>query len=466
MMSVGTPGLRQFSGYVNDEWLPQLQGPRGRQVYREMMDTDPVIGGFMFATEMLIRRVPWRVEASGDMAEALEDQVFIEQALHDMDTSFEDTLSEIMSFLGFGWEVSEVNLKRRMGPLTDDPLAHSRFDDGKIGWRNWSGRAQETLLHWNFDDEGNATDMVQLAPPDYRIRTIPLSKCLHFRTTVRKSNPEGRSILRNSYDSYYRKKYIQNSEGIGVERDLAGLPIAKVPPELLATNPTAANAAMRDNILRIVTSIRRDEQEGLLWPWELDAKGNPKYVLELLTTGGARQFDTDKIVARYDQRIAMPMLADFLLLGHEAVGSKALSGDKTEMFATAISAWLDMIAETINRVIPKLLALNGRDITQPPVLVHGDINATDLDLLSNYVLRLSQAGMPLFPDAELEDYLRRQADLPELSLDAISKEMNEGAGGRARASAHARVKGQHGGITVHTNLDGATIGDVLRLPPQ
>ena len=48
------------------------------------------------------------------------------------------------------------------------------------------------------------------------------------------------------------------------------------------------------------------------------------YDLKLLSTGGRRQFDTNAIIARYDARIAMSCLADFILLGHDKVGTLAL----------------------------------------------------------------------------------------------------------------------------------------------
>jgi hypothetical protein len=41
------------------------------------------------------------------------------------------------------------------------------------------------------------------------------------------------------------------------------------------------------------------------------------------------------------------------------------------------------------------------------------VETVDLNELGEYIAKLSQAGAPLFPDEELENYLRRQAALPE-----------------------------------------------------
>lgn len=64
------------------------------------------------------------------------------------------------------------------------------------------------------------------------------------------------------------------------------------------------NADIVAGLETIVRNIRRDETEGVVLP--------AGYKLELLSSGGTRQFDTNAIVNRYDTRIAMTVLADFI----------------------------------------------------------------------------------------------------------------------------------------------------------
>src|SRR5437879_8573294 len=54
---VGQSGLRAFSGWVREEFLPQLIGRQGAQKYREMRDNSAVIGGILFAIESTMRKV-------------------------------------------------------------------------------------------------------------------------------------------------------------------------------------------------------------------------------------------------------------------------------------------------------------------------------------------------------------------------------------------------------------------------
>jgi hypothetical protein len=237
---------------------------------------------------------------------------------------------------------------------------------------------------------------------------------LLFRTTSKLNNPQGRSVLRNAFVPWYYKRRIQEVEAIGVERDLAGLPVALVPPQLLSNGATADERAALDAIKQIVRNIKRDEQEGVVFPMAYDPDTKqPAYELKLLSSGGGRQFDTDAIIARYDQRMAMTVLADFLLLGHEKVGTQALSVSKIELFTRSLNAYLSEISEVFNQhAIPRLLRLNGISEELSPVLTFTTPKTIDLGQLGSFIGALAQAGAPLFPDQDLENYLRGVAGLP------------------------------------------------------
>ena len=239
--------------------------------------------------------------------------------------------------------------------------------------------------------------------PDFNIIRIPAEKFLLFRTESRKDSPEGRSILRNAYRSYYHKKRIQEIEGIGIERDLAGFPLL-VAPEGMNIWEQSEDMAQ---CLEFVQNIRRDAMEGFVIPsgWQL----------QLLSTGGRRQFDTNAIIQRYDQAIARTVLGDFILLGSQDVGSWALSSDKTRLFAMAIGTFLDIITETFNRkAIPQLIDINGKVFAgaEYPKLVYGDIETQNLTELANFLKEMAGIGL-ITPDDELEGYLRTQASLPK-----------------------------------------------------
>ena len=408
MDEVGRIGQNRYGGTFYEEFLRELRGKKGVETYREMSENDDTIGAIIFAIEMLIRQVTWNIEPAGDTPKDREAAEFVEQCRNDMQETWTDTISEVLSFLTFGWSYHEIVYKRRMGK-TSNPKTKSKYNDGLIGWRKLPIRAQETLYQWEYDNEDNLTGMTQLPPPDYGLITIPLEKAMLFRTKSRKGNPEGRSILRNAYRSWYFKRRIQEIEGIGIERDLAGLPVITGPEGMdLWSTEDPDTVRIRTGLEAMVKKIRRDESEGVVLPYG--------FVFELLSTGGSRQFDTNAIIDRYDTRIAMTVLADFIFLGHQQVGSFALSSDKTELFAMAIGAYLDIICETFNsQGIPTLIDINGSHfdgITDYPTLEHGDIEHEDIQKLAAYIKDMTGIGV-LIPDDGLEDFVRQTANLPD-----------------------------------------------------
>lgn len=404
---IGRIGQRRFGGIVYEEFLPELRGSKGIEIYREMSENDDVVGAILYAIEMLVRQTKWNVEPGGSTAKDKEAAEFVESCMDDMQNTWVDTISEILSFLTYGWSYHEIVYKRRMGN-TADTRTRSKYSDGLIGWAKLPIRAQETLYQWEYDENDNLTGMTQMPPPDYGLLTIPLSKALLFRTKSRKDNPEGRSILRNAYRSWHFKRRIQEIEGIGIERDLAGLPVMYAPEGMDIWNDDDDTKKLLVRLEEMVRGVRRDEMEGLVLPHGFEMK--------LLSSGGTRQFDTNAIIDRYDTRIAMTVLADFIFLGHQQNGSWALSSDKTELFAMACGAYLDIIAETFNsQGIPSLIDINGdhfKGITGYPTLTHGDIEDADIQKVSTYIKDMVGIGV-LIPDDGLEDYIRQIGNLPE-----------------------------------------------------
>lgn len=416
---IGVTGLKRFGDIsrIYEEWLPELQGNFAQLVYREMYEQDPVVGATWFAIEMLCRKVSWTNSPADGSNLAATIAEFFDQQMNDMSMSFGDTLSEILTMGPYGWSLMEKCFKTRGGWTSSDPRTRSQYDDGKVAWRKLAIRSQDTRFMWMFEpspDDG-LRGMQQLAPPHYVMQPIPLAKCLLFRTKARKGNPEGVSVLRSAFRPWAFKKRIENIEGIGVERDLAGLPVIGAPAELfgapsgLSADQTATFAALQ----KLVTNIKRDENEGVLMPLAYDESGNKLYTLDLLSTGGARQFDTTAIISRYKTEIAMTVLADFLLLGHSQVGSYALVDNRSDMFAEAIGSWLDSIARVIvEHGYRELMTLNAWPLELTPNLEHGKINSVDLKELGDYISKLAAAGAPLFPNDDLQTWLFEQAKMP------------------------------------------------------
>jgi 8-oxo-dGTP pyrophosphatase MutT (NUDIX family) len=413
----GQTGLKRSYGYVYEELLPQLAGRKAINVYQEMSQNSDVIGAVLFAIDMFMRKVAWRVEPASQSQADQQKAKFVSSCKDDMDHTWPEFISEINTMLPFGWSWFEIVYKQRKNKAIDEfGSAQSQWDDGLIGWKRFMPASQESWWRWDFDPStGECIGMWQRPAPDYSERYLPLGKSLHFRTTSRKDNPEGVSVLRNAYRSWYFLKRMEEIEAIGAERDLAGIPFATVPAEMMAENASQDDINMVASIVKMVQNVRRDEQEGIVWPQAYDSAGNSLYEFKLLTTGGARQFQTDPIISRYQSRIAMTVLADFLLLGNDSTGngSYALATSKASMFQSALETWLNEIENVLNnRAIPLLFRQNGINSGPYPKFRHDIVQKPTLTDLATLISSMAGAGAQLFPDADLENHLREFAELP------------------------------------------------------
>jgi hypothetical protein len=410
---LGSSGLNSTGGFISDERLAILSGITGLHTYRKMADNDPVVGAALYAIRMLLRGAEWTVQAAGEDAESEMAKEFVEGVLNDMTFSWGTVVDEICSMFTYGFAPLEIIWKRRGGIDAPDGSSRSTFDDGLIGIRALSLRRQDSVYKWEIDPNDDSIDgMWQNAPAKPPV-FIPIEKLLLFRVTEEANNPQGRSILRNAYRPWFMKTRIEDIEGVGIERDLAGLPLARIPSVYFDASASPDEKAVLAMWKQLVTRVRRDQQEGLLLPSDRDDKGNLLFDFQLLSAAGARSFDTNATIDRHGKAIAMSILADFIFLGQTAVGSFALSSDKTALFASAVGGFASAIADVFNRhLLPRLWRLNAMDFAVMPKLVPGDIETPSLEALGAFITSLSGSGAMLFPDRELENSLRAKAGLP------------------------------------------------------
>ena len=397
------------------EFLPQLRGRRQAELYREMADNDALIGAILFAIEMILRRVEWEVEPGKSGGEVTPEDIrradFLNTCLLDMSTTWENTISDVLTMLPFGHAYLEIVYKRRDDTSIEAPAEkRTQYPDGRIGWRKLALVPQETIEDWELDDHGGVQAAIQGGAYGTQRVAIPIEKALLFRTS--QHSPQGKSVLRRVVESWYFRKRIREIEGIGIERDLAGLPVFTLDVD------TMANSSRLAEYQNIVRNLRRDEQEGVLLPGVVNEQGELKATasLELLSTGGARQFNTSEIINRYSREIAVALLQDIVLLGHEKVGTQALASEKRDLSDTALQAWLNDIAAVFNvYAVPRLFALNGESLENLPQLAPGELRPTDVSEFAATLRDAASGGFVFTGDMDVEAEVRRRMGLPPMS---------------------------------------------------
>jgi len=404
---LGVSGLRARRGVVEEEFLEELRGARGRRNFQKMSETDPTSGAVLFSIRQIVKSAVWHAETKGVSDLDKQAAEFLHSVLNDMSHSWASFICEVCSMFTYGWSYFEIVFKKRLGRKKDPKSKHN---DGLIGIRKLAPRGQNTLDRWDLDETGGIQGMWQTQYPTSTKKFIPIEKALLFNTDSTKQNPEGRSILANAFSSFYYLSKLKPLEAIGVERDLAGLPTMRVPVELFTdSDKTAVYQACKD----LVVNVRRDEQEGILLPF--DSKNPDNYKFELLSTGGRRQFSTNEIINRYKIEIAQTVLADFISLGHDSVGSYALARTKRDIFELAILAWLDSIAGVINaHMVPRLFDVNPMfgGLDELPIARYSIAKVPTLEEIAKIITALARANVDLTSSPDTINQALTEAGLP------------------------------------------------------
>jgi hypothetical protein len=412
---LGVIGVPHSGGVPRDEFLRDLQGNRGARVFREMRDNDAVCGGMMHAVETKLRACAYSVTPVDDSPGAGQAAEFVTEALSDMSHTWEDHLAEVVDMATYGFSAHELVYKRRSGPSRGDEPG-SRFTDGKLGWRKLPVRAQETIDRWEIADDGGIQGFHQQAEGKTSIPLIPIDKAVLYRTSRRRNVPTGRSLLRSSFRSWTFRRRLEEIEGIGAERDLTGIPKIFVPARILSGSSDEATAA-RNDWVKIGEGLKQDETAYVMIPSERDEQGNLLYDVQLMGAPGTKTIDLTAPIERYSRQSAMAILADVILIGHEAVGSQALAVSKEELFDAGLQALADGIADTFTRYgIHRLMELNGFPQEQWPSMEAGSVGSLTLPEISAYVKDLASGGIVL-DSPDLREWLSTQAGLPYAESD-------------------------------------------------
>lgn len=418
MDELGTTGLRgaePYNGWLYEEFLTQLRGMQGARVFREMADNDPMCGAVLYALEALVKNVDWRVEPADKSAEAEFWAKRVEAMFFsDMAHPFGQLIDEAASMFIYGYSPHEIIWKVCRGERDDD-LTTSEFTDGLVVPAALPVRSQDTIWRWFFDTKGRGTvtgyEQMRLGRTN---AVIPMGKSLLFRTQSRRENPEGRSILRSAYVPWMRKKSIEDAEGRLAMRS-AGIVTVRIPAKFMDPSAGAAERKVYAAYKAIADTMAQDRQGSVVLPSDKDDKGNYAYDLAFTVADSRNVKDFTPIVDRYDARIAVSMLADFLLLGTKNVGSYALADSKTSLFVLSTEGYNAIIAEQLNRVLlRRVWKLNALDPKYMPKLKPGAVQKPDLERIGTFLQQCAAAGAPIFPspDGKLEQWLLAQTGAP------------------------------------------------------
>lgn len=462
---MGSLGLKQSGGRIQEEARRELRFPEACKTFRTMA-SDVTIAAALSLFKMMISRVEWEV----DLGVAPDDQMkargeFLQQCIDDMDHTWRSFIQESTSALTYGFSVHEKVYRRRTY------AAGSKYNDGKIGIMKLPIRSQDTIYKWTYSDDGRnllgvQQNLTTIQGADRYLNLnsvsgtgiidIPRKKFLLIRVDAERDNPEGNSPLRAAYFAWKYRCLIEEQESIGVSRDMVGMPTLYLPPKYMSADATEAESKIYQYYQNVIRNIQMNEQAGLILPQQFDPESRqPLFKFELTSTMGAKMYDTDAIIKRWDNKILTALFADVLKLGQDSVGSFSLAGAKTNIMAMAIEARLQEISDVINNdLIPQLFMLNGEaPDAKLPKLKYGDLDEVDLDAFSKAIQRMGSVGA-LELDRPMANKIRAALKVP-LKPDDAPIDKAEIMGGDSQAGDGMSAGGGNGASSKTSTRDNA-----------
>lgn len=394
----GVTGLKVFNGVIYEDSRRELRWPHSNSTY-QAMSQDATISAATALFETLISRVPWSVvPPEGASKEQKKRAKIIDQCRDDMEQTWLQVIKEVTSKYTYGFAVLEKVYRRRRRKYG------SKYDDGFVGIRKLAPRSQTTIKEWVFKNEGRDLSGLKqdtsLITDGSRARLplgeifLPREKFLLFRTDSSKDNPQGRSPLNKVWTAWQFRRNIEESEAVGITRGLGGIPYFKVHPKYLDPDATPAEKATLEEIQNIGRNLQNNEQACVIFPALYDENNNPIFDFELLGPPNASQYDTDRAIIRWDNKILQALFADLLQMGNTSEGSHNLAENKSSMVSMAVEARLKEIQDVFNNdLIPDLYRLNGWELSEDlPSFEYGRVMDHDIDAFSKAIQRMGAVG--------------------------------------------------------------------------
>lgn len=403
-----------FDFFTN--FLPELSGPALLRDMYVMAETDETVGAMLYGINTTMRQIEWSYvpQVDGkDAPEDLEAQKWADlatQMIKDMDHPFDDHVEDMLTMIWAGFAPVEMVFKVRDG-------VNSRFSDGYYGIGALNLIDQTTVWDILYEQQ-KPVALKQMAVLTGMGQSgaitgdgsIPLSKVLLYRTTSRYNNPRGRPMLKNAWRVWRLKKKIQDSEALGIERELVGLPIFEMPlEEILAQFEVDAAGELTEDAKRAAAMVRAaqaatqdmrlNKTGGLVIPsdtWGEEFQGGSaikRYNFRIVTTGGSRTIDSRTVARDYDHAIARVAMMQFLTLGQRSGGSYGLSEDQSSMAISSITALADKVtAEWNTKAIPMTWVVNIFPDKYRPRLKHSDINKNTIIQLGQFLAGVGKSA--------------------------------------------------------------------------
>ena len=484
---IGQPGFALSSSFVKDIKKEELS-PQCIWNTFDQMEEDPSIYTPLYLTQTLCSNALGRgaYQSTGTRKSKVITE-YLNHCIHNMQgMTWMDAVNSFNTNIKNGFSLGEVVV----GKPGKGPYANT------FTLKNIGPRAPSNVYAWLWDKEerhvthmvqkpfktteylknkrneayyGNITDTASFRSnkgyDDYPI--IPMGKLLHMTYNGSMGNPQGKSPLIACFDPWQEKEIISQYEVIGITRDFGGIPVARVPSELMnrANSPEEgfeAEKAEFQSYQDQLANMHAGKQNFFILSSDI-AEGSTsiyEYDIELLgVNGGGKQYDTDNIVKAKTAEIYNVFGCGYLLLGQGGnTSSYNLSTTGRSIHSHMLEK--DLISKALvlkHQLAVMLLDKNRIEYSYKdlPDFVYEDPDRLSFDEAGKFIQRaMSTGGLT----REAAEYIYKASGLPLEGLDKL--DFTSGGDSRAGESKGTSGTGvsQQGSANSSTNVENKQLG--------
>lgn len=364
-------------------------------LYDEMINNEPIVGASKNLIESFVCTEKMYMKPADTSDESKKYADLIWGMFDDLEKPFIESIKDWLTMADYGFSLSEILFKKRLGSNPDNPKKDSKYNDGLFAPRKFATRPQKTIVRWLYDDYGRISGVRQYNPTQDKNVIIPYNRLLHFKIKSYNDDPEGTSIYRNIALTYYAKRKIKRTQQIRFERGFDGIPVIELPIEWCDKNDDGKFASIRNWAEQSVKNVRQAQDAGLVIPKVLNqSDGKPLISFSIVSGEASQAQKADEMLDRCDREMTTSLLSDFFLSGTSASVSGSLGQIKVEVFATFVLMFLNAIVNEVNnKLIPLIFDMNGWNKKYMPKLTHTNLSKLNMTTIQLYLQAIGKTKL-------------------------------------------------------------------------
>lgn len=390
----------------------ELSRSQRLRTYQIMLQDDAVATCFGARTMAVAKaQAKGKVLANMNSEESLEAKRFVDYCLHELDNQSPLTIGYMAShMIRDGWSPFEMV-----------------FDSGEGEWSDKWRLKKLAYIHpmsldsfepWRVLPDGKTISMLRQKPDAFMgsngystgnfaahggVKEIPFNRVCYSSYSGTDSQPSGNSLFDAAYIPWKEKQMLQDLTLIGVQKDLAGMPILGAPSSLLAAaaeNPSGAEAQMVEQLKANLANLHAGDQAYSIIPTDTHSEngsGQRQFELKFQgVDGSGKAFDVVELVEQRRKAIFNCFFCQNMISGENGGGSYNLLEGQSSLQAHAVELDNMVVDHMMNKqIIPKLLRLNGYKLAPEdvPVWKSGNVQELSQDEKSKTAQRVGAVGL-------------------------------------------------------------------------